>query len=483
MSRVLRYLALLAPFLSLTVALAQPASTSVEPVASAAPATPPVENSQAPAVPNFPVEDLRLPNGLRVVLAPDTNLPNVAVMVRYNVGSSDDPDGLRGIAHLVEHLTYERTTHLARGSMLRLLSNAGASTLNGRTDWDGTVYFEVMPPERLELALWVESDRMGYFLGAVDEKALEQEKRVVASELRTRYYDRPAGLLQLATLDAAFPLWHPYHPDAEGWQEDTDSITLEDVRAFYGTWYGPENALLILTGHFDSERAKKLLEKYFATLPGRPTPQKPMLPKLEHTGTTRIELDGAVGRESVELSWVTPSFGLPGDTELDWIATILTSGEQSRLVQRLVHGGLAVSVAARQASKQRASIFIIHAIVQKGHIAEELIAAIDKELSSLMSLGPTQAEMDRALSYWEKSDLFELETALGRAELIRARTMRPGPLLPIDWREHSGAAPSADNIRAAAAKHLSPTLRDGEVIVRPVKTAPLSGTIVRRVTR
>lgn len=432
-------------------------------------------------MPAFPVEEARLDNGLHVILAPDTSLPEVAVLVKYHVGSSDEPEGLHGIAHLVEHLTFERSEHVPHGALLRILANAGASSLNGQTSFDDTLYHEVLPPERLELALWAESDRMGYFLGAVDEDALAQEKNVVASELRMRVQDRPGGLLSLATLDAAFPSWHPYHEDAEHWQEDTSSITLSDVRAFFSTWYGPENATLILAGHFDRDRARKLVDRYFGTLPGRPAPRRPALPKLERKAPTRIEIAASVTNENLELSWVTPAYGLPGDTELDWVAAILAKGEQSRLVARLVNEGLALSVAARQSSRQLASVFLIRVLVQKGHTAEEVIQAVDHELSSLATLGPSPRDMERAAAYWERADMFMLESALGRAATLEIATDRTTPLLPFDWRAHLGSSPSAAAIRAAAEKYLSPGARAGEAIVRPVKGAPLAGTIVKRV--
>ena len=497
MHRVLRLLAPIAAVSFLATALAQstPSPSSAPPGTSPPPASAPSGASpgpsgaseapstgeeRAPAIPRFPVEEARLSNGLRVLYAPDTALPDVAVAVKYHVGHGDDPEGLRGIAHLVEHLTYQRTEHVPRGSLLRLLANSGASALNGTTGADRTYYHEVVPPERLELALWAESDRMGFFVGAVDEEALAQERAVVASEMRARVFDRPGGLQPLAALDATFPSWHPYHEDAERWQGDLDKITLADVRAFFATWYGPENATLILAGHFDPDRAKKLVDRYFGTLPGRPPPARPAMPKIERRGTTRIEIGASVQNQELDLTWVTPAYGMPGDSELDWIGVVLSGSYKARLERRLVAGGLALDVSAGQRSRHLASLFQIHVLVATGHTAEEARDAIDEELGALVSAGPTADELSRASAAWEKDDLFSLESSLGRAQAVSSAQNRPRPLLPFDWREHLGASPSAESLRATAEKYLAPSLRAGEAILRPRKGAPLAGVVVKR---
>ena len=477
MHRALRCFGLVAPVLFLTVAFAQPAP-SAAPVAVESAPEPPV--AAAPAVPAFPVEEVRLANGLRLLLAPDKALPNVAVVVKYHVGSSDEPEGMHGIAHLVEHLTFEKTAHIARGAYLRTLANAGASSLNGQTGADATIYHEVLPPERLETALWAESDRMGYFLSAVDDAGLSTQQKVIASELKMRVEDQPGGILPLATWDAAFPSWHPYHEDADHWQEDSGSLTLADIRAFFATWYGPENATLILAGHFDADRARRLVDRYFGTIPGRPAPRRPSLPKLEIKGPTRIEIGAPVVGEDVELGWVTPAVGLPGDTELDWLAAILGRGEQSRLVRDLVNSGIAATVYARQTSRRQASLFTIRANLHAKHTAEEAIAVIDRAIESLIASGPSAAEVERAAAYWERSDLFALDTALGRAGVIATLEGRPTPLLPFDWREHRGAAPTAEALKDAAAKYLAISKRAAEAIVRGKAGTHLSGTVLKR---
>ena len=476
-----------ASLLALSAAFAQP---DAPPMDGPAPPPPPLAAPPASAAPGaaatatpapaLPVEELRLENGLKVLLAPDDTLPNVAVVVRYHVGTADEPTGLSGIAHLLEHLTYERSAHVPRGALLRLLADGGATDLNGVTSADATLYFATVPPERLELALWLESDRMGYFLGAIDDKALEQERSVVLTELRTRVTDSPAGIAQSAVFESTFPAWHPYHESFETTMAETSGITMADIKAFYSTWYGPENATLVLSGKFEQGRGRALVERYFGTIRGRPAPRRPPLPKLERKGPTRVEVGANVVEEAVHLSWITPAYGLPGDSELDWVSALLSRGEASLLSRRLVDKGLAISVSTRQQSRLHTGMFYINALAAKDHTADEILSTIDETLTLLGKIGPSPDDVARAASYWEVDDVFSLESAMGRAATLTSLATR-GPITqPFDWREHGGIVYSPEHLRVAIAKYLSPTARAAQVIVRPKKGAPLAGVVVSR---
>jgi len=242
----------------------------------------------------------------------------------------------------------------------------------------------------------------------------------------------------------------------------------------------PENATLVLAGRFAPDRARALVERYFASLPDRPIPRRPSLPPLEQKGPTRVEIAAAVGEESVQLSWRAPVFGAPGDAELDWVASLLAGSKTSRLQKRLVDDGLAVSVSARQVSKTRASLFTIRAVGAPAHRAEDMTAAIDQEISRLATLGPTEQEMERAAFYWEKTDVLRLESAIGRAGELASAAKRGPITIPFDWREHRGTVFTANDLRVAVSRYLAPASRASEVIVRPKRGAPLAGTIVKR---
>lgn len=470
-------LSLLSFAIALGAAAAAPPS---EPSSSIAAAPAVAAAPAAPAEPTFPVEEYRLSSGLRVILAPDASLPSVTVMVRYDVGSKDDPEGLGGVAHLVEHLMFERSRHVPNGALLRLLSEAGATDLNGTTTLDSTVYYETLPPERLPLALWLESDRMGFFVPALDEAVLEQERGVVINELRTRVLDVPGGIAPVAVYDATFPSWHPYHTTPGGNEEELRRIRLADVKAFAGTWYGPANATLILAGKLDVDRTKALVDRYFATLTGRPPPPRPALPALSIQGETRVEIAADIATDDVRLTWVTPAAGAPGDAALDRVASLLAGDEASRLEKRLVGSGLARAVSAGQLSRRLASVFQIQASAAVGRRAEEIIEVVDRELRDLAEKGPTDLEMKRVQSAWATSDMFDLETSMGRAERLMIAAGR-GPLSsPFDWTDRAARALGAADVRAAVASHLSPEGRAGVIITRYRKKAPLSGVVVRR---
>lgn len=471
--------ALLTTLFTQAPALAEPEPLPIDgPSPPAPPLAAPAPPEGAPAI-AMPVEEFRLKNGLHVILAPDATLPNVAIVVRYHAGMADEPEGLTGIAHLVEHLTYERTTHLPRGALLRYLSNAGSSDPNGITSQDKTVYFATVPAERLELALWLESDRMGYFLGAVDDQALTQERGVVLTELRTRVTDKPAALSSMMLVESTFPSWHPYHLAFDAEVADTRRMTMADVKAFYSTWYGPENATLVLAGKLDRDRCRALVDRYFGTIPGRPSPRRPALPKLEKKRETRVEIAANISDQGVRMSFITPAYGLPGDAELDWIAAMLSRGDASLFRRALIDQGIALGATARQDSRRLASVFTITAIAAKKRTAEDVTAAIDSVLTQLGASGPSAADVARAASVWEVNDIFTLETAMGRASILASAASR-GPLpIPFDWRLHGGTF-TPTQIRAVAARYLAPSARAAIVIERPKRDAPLAGTVVSR---
>jgi zinc protease len=486
MRRWLRLATPLLPVALITAAFAQPAPPAA--TATAAASASGAETAPAPSVtaqhaampPAFPVEEVRLRNGLRVIFAPDDALPDVTVYLRYDVGSRDEPDGLRGIAHLVEHLMFQESTHVPRGEFLHMLSRGGVTDVNGMTTYDATIYYETVPPERLELALWLESDRMGYFAEAVDEAALKQERNVVLTERRTRYVDPPLGMAPLFVSEATFPSWHPYHGAPAGNEDDIGNITLADVRAFFATWYGPGNATLVLAGRFEKDAAAALVQRYFATLPARPPPARPALPPLTRKGPTRVEVGANVLAERLDLTWVTPAGGSPADAALDFAAALLTRGETSRLQQRLVASGIAAGVDAEQWSRKLASVFQIRVLLSSGRTAEEARDAVDQELAQLAASGPTKAELAGVRSYWTNSDLFFLETSLGRAVHVGITAALGALPEPFDWLDRRKTRLTAADVREAVTKHLSPQARAAEVLSRRKRREPVSGVVTRR---
>jgi predicted Zn-dependent peptidase len=426
----------------------------------------------------LPVETFALTNGLRVVLAPDASRTSVAVQVRYAVGARSDPEGQSGLAHLTEHMMFEGSRHVPRGAFLQQLADAGASTLNGQTMPDQTVYLETLPPEKLELALWLESDRMGFFLDALDEDTFAQQRKVVWTEQRTRMADRTGGVAEGQLYLATFPSWHPYHFQMAGNPDEIGRLSVDDVRAFYSTWYAPSNAWVVICGRFDPARAKELVRRYFESLADHRVPTQPALPKLERKGTTRIELEERNDEDSVILSWVTPAFGTREDAALDWVAAILASGSTSRLSTSLQ--GLTRTVSASHTSLDLASVLTIRASGLPGHRADEIRDAIDDELTRVATSGPLDSELARARTTWRDNDLFRLESATSRAELLVSATRLGAFKSPFDWSSTRVRDFTADEIRGVVSAYLRPQARAAELLTRANREAPLAGVVIRR---
>ncbi|MGB8338406.1 MAG: pitrilysin family protein, partial [Burkholderiales bacterium] len=312
------------------------------------------------------------------------------------------------------HLMFAGSKHVPRGAADKLLEGAGATDSNGTTDFDRTNYFDTVPSNQLELALWIHSDRTGYLLEEVDQTALSNQQDVVRNERRQSVENRPYGIVDEAIYQNLFPKTHPYYANVMGSHADIQSIKLEDVKKFFKQYYSPNNASLVLVGDFKTAGAKKQVEKYFATLK-----RGPDLPKL-NVATPPIEKERrAVITDRVELpqmnmAWITPSIFKPGDADMDITSQILGGGKSSRLYKKLVYEKqIAQNVNATQQSLMLGSVFAISATARPGHTAEELEKAIDEELQKLRSEGPEQKEVDRARNLIETGTVQGLEKVGG----------------------------------------------------------------------
>ena len=221
---------------------------------------------RAPDIPKLDIEKYTLPNGLDVILSQDHRVPLVGVDVWYHVGPAYEAPGRTGFAHLFEHMMFQGSKHVPGDSHFRLLEGAGGTGLNGTTSFDRTNYFETVPANQLELALWLESDRMGFLLDEVDQAKLTNQQDVVRNERRQSTENAPYGIVQEAMFQALFPSGHPYHGVVIGSHADIQAAKLEDVRSFFKQYYAPNNASLAIAGDFDKAATKKLIEKYFGSL-------------------------------------------------------------------------------------------------------------------------------------------------------------------------------------------------------------------------
>jgi len=340
------------------------------------------------------VEKYTLPNGLEVILHEDHQLPLVAVNIWYHTGPANERAGQTGFAHLFEHLMFQSSGHVPEDSYFKYLEAAGASFVNGSTDFDRTNYLEDVPSNQLELALWLESDRMGFLLDRLTATSFANQQDVVRNERRQSVENAPYGLVEEELYHQLFPKTHPYYASVIGSHEDIQNAKVEDVRKFFKSYYVPNNATLVIAGDIDKAQTKAMVTKYFATIPrGEPVPPvEATTPPI--TSERRAKVTDEVELPRVFMAWITSPIFKPGDAEAGIAADLLGGGKASRLYKSLVYDKqIAQDVNASVQSLMLGSVFEIEATAKSGHTAEELEAAIDVEIAKLGSEGPTPTEL------------------------------------------------------------------------------------------
>jgi len=370
--------------------------------------------SAASGIPRLTFEKYTLPNGLDVILSQDHRIPMVAVNLWYHVGPANEEPGRTGFAHLFEHMMFQSSKHVPEDAHFKLLEAAGASDINGTTDYDRTNYFETIPANQLELALWLESDRMGYLIDKVDQPSLSNQQDVVRNERRQSVENQPYGLAEETLVQTLFPPKHPYYGNVIGSHEDIQAAKLDDVRRFFRQYYAPNNASLAIVGDFEPAQAKALVQKYFGTLKrgSAVPPIKAATPKItserRKTVTARVELP------RVYMAWITSPILKPGDADADIAANILGGGRSSRLYKKLVYEKqIAQTVSATQQSLILGSVFQIEATARPGHTVDELEKAIDEELAAFRSKPAEPSEIERSRNRIETSIIGGLEVLGG----------------------------------------------------------------------
>jgi zinc protease len=362
---------------------------------------------------NIPFVRETLANGLDVLVHEDRNCPIVAVNIWYHVGSKNERPGRTGFAHLFEHLMFEGSAHHDRG-YFHPLQQAGAA-LNGSTNADRTNYWEVVPANALELALWMESDRMGYLLPALTPAKFENQRDVVLNERRQNYENRPYGLAGMAIVSALYPPDHPYHWLTIGQVADIRDAHIEEARAFFRTYYRPRNASLAIAGDVGTDQALRLADDYFGELEAGDAPPPVVVDSpAAPAGAGRLVLEDRVELPRLYLAWHSPAIFAPGDAELDLVAEVLASGKTSRLYRALVFDQrIATEVVASQNSRELGSFFQIVATAAPGRTLAELERSIADELTRFVDEGPTDVEMERCRAQAEAQFVYRLQTVGG----------------------------------------------------------------------
>lgn len=343
---------------------------------------------------DIPFEEFTLPNGLRVVVHTDRKAPIVAVNIWYHVGSKDEPAGRTGFAHLFEHLMFQRSEN-HDGEYFEPFKQVGVTGQNGTTNTDRTNYFENVPTTALDMALWMESDRMGHLLGAIDQAALDEQRGVVQNEKR-QGENQPYGQVWEKLNRALYPAGHPYHHSVIGSMNDLNAASLDDVKTWFRTWYGPNNAVLVLAGDIDVATAKEKVARYFGDIPAGPTMAQPKVDVAKREKSTRETMTDKVPQARIYRAWNVAEVGTTDIDQLQLFAQVLGGAKASRLDQRLLHQDKLVdNVSAGAYSSQLGSNFMIMATVKQGVDPAKVEAIIDEEVRKLIKDGPTAAELAR----------------------------------------------------------------------------------------
>jgi zinc protease len=369
----------------------------------------------------IPIERFELANGLRVVLSEDRRQPVVAVNLWYNVGSRNEREGRTGFAHLFEHMMFQGSEHVPDTEHIAHIERVGGS-MNGSTWLDRTNYFETVPANRLELALWLEADRMGFLLPAMTQAKLDNQRSVVQNERRWRVDNQPYGDWDERIQALAYPPEHPYHHSVIGSMEDLDAATLDDVRAFFETYYAPNNAVLTVCGDFDGAEARELVERYFGAIPRGPEvppiPGRTEIPdRIAEPSRHTVESNVALAR--AYIAFRIPAYGRDGFVAADVTADLLASGKSSRLYRSLVRERrLAQNVACYAFPVVTgAAILVVSATANPDVELDVLEAAVWEELESLAE-GVSSEEMERAVTGIESRQTISLQQVGERADQI-----------------------------------------------------------------
>jgi zinc protease len=344
--------------------------------------------------PEIPFDEFYLDNGLRVIVHEDRKAPIVAITIWYHVGSKNETPGKTGFAHLFEHLMFNGSEN-HNDEYFRPLQEVGVTSINGTTDFDRTNYFQTVPTSAVDLALWLESDRMGHLLGAIDQDKLDEQRGVVQNEKR-QGDNEPYGRVFQTIITNLFPPGHPYSWEVIGSMEDLNAASLEDVKTWFETYYGPNNATLVLAGDIDLATARVKVQRYFDDIPPGPplTHRQRFIPPTPPS--SRIVMQDRVPEARIYKVWLAPEWISDESTYLQLADYVLTSGKTSRLYQRLVYEDqIATDASAFTMINEIAGAYVVYATAGEGQSLQAVEQALDEELERFLAAGPTSGELER----------------------------------------------------------------------------------------
>ncbi len=368
-----------------------------------------------PSSVHFEFEERLLDNGLRVILHEDRTAPIVAVHLMYHVGSKDERAGSTGFAHLFEHLLFQGSQHVGDDEHFKLIQNAGG-TLNGSTWFDRTNYYETLPSSHLDLALWLESDRMGFFAPSITQEKLDNQRAVVKNERLQAYENRPYGLAFETVLRLAYPEGHPYRHPTIGFMEDLDAASLADVHEFFDLYYGPNNAVLVVAGDLDTEDALGRVERFFGEIPARQRPEPVKVTPSPMDEERRETIEDNVHVPRVYLMYHAPSFNDPDFEASDLLTHILADGKSARLHRELIYDQrIAGEVHAFTWPTETVGMLFVVATARPGVDAAALEEAMLESIAGLQE-GSSEEEVEGARNRARRALVQQLNSVGERAD-------------------------------------------------------------------
>ena len=420
------------------------------------------------ASPEVAYKEYKLKNGLRIVLSEDHSAPTYSIAVTYNVGSRDEKPGRTGFAHLFEHMMYQGSENVGKGEHTSLIQNNGGS-MNGTTNNDRTVYFEMLPANQMDLGLFVEADRMKSLV--ISQANLDNQRNAVQEERRLGVDNRPYGKTFEVLFDTAFDDFG-YKHSTIGSMEDLNAASVEDVQAFFKRYYAPNNAVVAIVGDFKSEEVLKKMEKYFGSIPSQPAPPQPDVAEPQQRGERhKIIEDQFAQIPRVDIAFKTPAANLPDVYALDLLSDVLGGGESSRFYQSLVkEKELAVQTVAFLNQQRGTSLAIFIGIARPGKEVLELEKAMESEIARLQSDLITEAELARVKMKMKTTHYARIRSSLTRAMELSDNAVSFNDPGRLNTFEQQYQKVTREDVQRVAKQYLSEANRT--VVVTMPKAAP-----------
>ena len=403
---------------------------------------------------NIPYIKYTLPNGLNVILNNIKSVPLVTVNIWYKVGSANEVKGKTGIAHLFEHMMFQGSKNIPKEMHFRYIQEAGGM-LNASTSFDRTNFFEKLPSNELELALWLESDRMGFFLDSLDKVKLDNQKSVVLNERLERYDNQPYGLAWEKLVSNLYPDNHPYNWPTIGFYNDIESYTVEDVRSFFKQYYSPANSTLVISGNIDVNKTKSLIEKYFGEIRNDGTPLDIRTKMVNLKENKMIVYEDNVNLERIYLAWHSTKAFNNDDSDLDILSDVLTGSKNARLTKKLIYElEIAQDINAMQFSGKYGGHFMIVATAKPGKSMDDIKNIIFDEISFIAEKNISTKELERSKNVITSNFIYSLQNIDTIADLMNLYNFYLGEPNSFNYDLTRYTSLNKENIKQAAKKYL-----------------------------